>query len=676
MALTAKERTALRSLPKRIQVSQSFESPRHPTDGVNPPYFQRLVDGALRGSVYDVRQLNNWVGASTNVELNMTLLPIFYTHLDPNVIPDQLLPTKDVQEVVTLAKWSLRGIVRVCSGVIGALNKTRADSIITDALVRRWDVLFPWMQFIYRHFLPGTPQNSHEGCSIVVGEAVDITSIPLHQMASCSVAGHNLIQTNIAVQQFISKLWLYIGKLKDGDLHGGTEGVGAGQARGAIVRIITLCMDPLSQPSTLHTLVDAAGGYEPFVASALRYTRWFGRNLGDIPRSNIILSPTGPDYISILTTLVIALSTSVRFIRLVSIADPTCREKLILHGAPSNVVTALLQAWPTVSVMRENVPMENLAAVKSSEMLEGGFGYTALALLRTEACIPAACQVLDAGFIELVLQTGFRCSRTASGVLMLIPRFFMYHKVLSRFQKALDRTEDDATRLQFLARKNEEVQKSWASVHQAAQQILDICAKTNALPFYEQKCASVECPCDANEHPHYRCSGCLIARYCSRGCQRRDWKSRHRTSCRVLHSAAGINGSKHIRCNLPLITLVETFNYALYADRIQDAMEQARGRYPDETDRLVLETDLSAFPVTFSARPVQEYYGMFDSRFEPTILKELRGLPGKHILMTIKLKAGQETCVILSPRVALKLAFQWPGTMDEQAGNEIDAWMG
>src|SRR5882757_5826875 len=124
MALTAQERIALRSLPRRIQVSKSFESPRHPTDGVNPPYFQRLVDGALRGSVYDVRQLNNWVGASTNVELNMSLLPIFYTHLDPNVIPDQLLRTKDVQEVVTLAKWSLRGIVRVCSGVIGALNKT------------------------------------------------------------------------------------------------------------------------------------------------------------------------------------------------------------------------------------------------------------------------------------------------------------------------------------------------------------------------------------------------------------------------------------------------------------------------------------------------------------------------------------------------------------------------
>jgi hypothetical protein len=452
-----------------------------------------LVDGALRSSVYDVRQLNNWVESSTDVELNMTLLPIFYTHLDPAVIPDQLLPTKEVQKVVMLAKWSLLGIIQTCSGVIGVLNKSLADSMITDALVRHWDVLFPWMQFIYRHFLPGTPHEQHESCSVVVvGEAVEMTSRPLHQMANYSAAGHNLIRTNIAVQQFISKLWLYVGKLKEGDLHRSTEGEGAGHVKGAIVGVITLCIDPLPQPSTLRNLIDAAGGYEPFIASALRYVRWFGRNIGDIPRSNVILNIRDPDCILILTALVVALSTSIRFIRLASIADPTCREEFILHGAPSNVVTALLQAWPAVAVMRESTPMENIAALKTSEMLEHGFGYTALALLRTEACISAACQVLDSGFIELVLQAGCRCSHTASGVLMLIPRFFMYHKVLTRFQDALDRTEDDAARLQFLAGKDEGVRKSWALVHQAARQILGICEKTSASPFYERQCANVE----------------------------------------------------------------------------------------------------------------------------------------------------------------------------------------
>jgi hypothetical protein len=121
--------------------------------------------------------------------------------------------------------------------------------------------------------------------------------------------------------------------------------------------------------------------------------------------------------------------------------------------------------------------------------------------------------------------------------------------------------------------------------------------------------------------------------------------------------------------------LVETFNYSLYADRIQEAMEQGRKDYPEDIDRLVLETDLSAYPVTFSARPVQQYADKFDPRFNPVMLKELRGLPGKHILMALKLRAGREECVVLSPRVGLTLAFQWPAAREEEAGNSDYAWM-
>lgn len=138
----------------------------------------------------------------------------------------------------------------------------------------------------------------------------------------------------------------------------------------------------------------------------------------------------------------------------------------------------------------------------------------------------------------------------------------------------------------------------------------------------------------------------------------------------------GLDGSKHIRGSLPLIMLVETFNYSLYADRIQEAMEKARKDYPKDIDRLVLETDLSAYPVTFSARPVQQYADMFDPRFDPGLFKELRGLPGKHIMMALKLRAGREACVVLSPRVGLTLAFQWPAAKEEEAGNDDDAWTG
>ncbi|KAG1811871.1 uncharacterized protein BJ212DRAFT_1373732 [Suillus subaureus] len=655
MPLTAQERTALKSLPKRIQ---------------------RSTDGALEGVVHDLRKLHHWVDNSTDVEANMALLPIFYTHLDPAVIPDQPLPTDDAQ-VLILAKLSLMSIVQTCASLRGVLNESLADKMITDALVRRWDTLFPWLQFMYRHFLPFPPRRDPpKGFDICDVDAISIATRALSQI-SVSAAGQHLIQTNIAVQQFIAKLWLYIGKLKDEDLlrhdasfrHAGKEGADdemPGHVRRIMVGIVTTCMGALPVPSalpTLHNLLDAMGGYEPFVASALRYIRWFGRKIGDMNNR------TTPNYglVTAMLGFVDALSVSVRFLSLVSVMDSTCQEELILHGAPSDVVTAILQTWPVLAGTRVSSSTETSAAERCTMILEDACDYIDVILRQSEACIPALCQVLDAGFIQLVLQGGFRCPQMASGVLKLIPPFLMYHKVLHHFQKAMDRTADGIARLGPYAKKDDEVQQSWISVQQAARQILNICRKTSPLPFYEQKCANLECPYDNDKRPHYRCCGCFVARYCSRSCQRTDWKSRHRTACPVLHSAGGFDGSKHIRGSLPLIMLVETFNYSLYADRIQEAMEQARKDYPKDIDRLVLETNLSAYPVTFSARPVQQYADKFDPRFDPVMLKELRGLPGKHILMALKLRAGREECVVLSPRVGLTLAFQWPAAKEEEA---------
>ncbi|KAG1773410.1 hypothetical protein EDD22DRAFT_857459 [Suillus occidentalis] len=656
MPLTAQERAALKSLPKRIQ---------------------RSIDGALEGVVHDVRKLHHWIDNSTDVEAHLALLPIFYTHLDPAVIPDQPLPTDEVQQVVMLAKLSLMSIAQTCFSVTGVLNDSLADKMITNALVRRWGTLFPWLQFMYRHCLSFPPRkDSPKGFDICDVDAVSIISRILSQMV-VSIEGQHLMQTNATVQQFIAKVWFYIGKLKDEDLlrHDASfrrdrrEGIDdelTGHVRKTMVGIITACIGARPPPSalpTLHNLLDAVGGYEPFVTSSLRYIRWLGRKISDM------CSRTTTNYglMAAMLGLIDALSVSIRLLSLASIMDDTCQEEFILHGAPSDIVTALLQSLPALAGTRVSLSAETSSADKFTMMLADTFGYIDMALCQSEACIQALCQALDAGLIQLVLHAGFRCPQIASGVLKLIPRFLMYHQVLHHFQKAMDRAADATARLGPHTKKDDEVQQSWILVQQAARQILNICRKTSPLPFYEQKCAHAECPYDNDERPHYRCCGCFVARYCSRGCQRKDWKSRHRTACPVLHSAGGLDGSKHIRGSLPLIMLVETFNYSLYADRIQEAMEKARKKYPSDIDRLVLETDLSAYPVTFSARPVQHYAYIFDPRFDLARVKELRGLPGKHILMALKLRAGREECIVLSPRVGLTLAFQWPAAKEEEA---------
>ncbi|KAG1831027.1 hypothetical protein EV424DRAFT_1534535 [Suillus variegatus] len=628
-------------------------------------FFQRSTDGALEGVVHDVRKLYHWVDNSTDVDANMTLLPIFYAHLDPAVIPDQPLPTDDVRKVVILAKLSLMSIVQTCASVRGVLSESLADKMITDALVRRWDTLFPWLQFMYRHFLPFPPRRVPEGFDICDVEVVSITTRALSQMA-ISVAGQHLIQSNMSIQQFIAKLWLYIGKLKDEDLlrhdasfrHDGREGVNdemTGHVRRIMVGIITACM-PVALPApfavpTLHNLLDAMGGYEPFVASALRYIRWFGRKIGDMNNR------TTPNYgfVTAMLGFVDALSILIRFLSLVSIMDATCQEELILHRAPSDVVTALLQTWPVLTGVRVNSSTETSTEKRCTMILEDTFDYIDVILRQSEACISALCQVLDAGFIQLVLQAGFRCPQMASGVLKLIPRFLMYHKVLHHFQKVMDQTANNMARFGPQAKKDDEVQQTWILVQQAARQILNVCRKTSPLPFYEEKCANLQ---------DHRTIGAV-------GVSSRDIvpgvaRERIGKVDIVLHALSSIR-LVLIRGSLPLIMLVETFNYSLYADRIQEAMERARKDYPEDIERLVLETDLSAYPVTFSARPVEQYADIFDPRFDPDMLKELRGLPGKHLLMALKLRAGREECIVLSPRVGLTLAFQWPAAREEEA---------
>ncbi|KAG2363946.1 hypothetical protein BDR07DRAFT_1608508 [Suillus spraguei] len=663
MPLTAQERTALKSLPKRIQ---------------------RSTDGALEGVVHDLRKLHHWVDNSTDVEANMALLPIFYNHLDPTVIPDQPLPTDEVQKVIVLAKLSLMSIVQTCASLRGVLNESLADKMITDALVRRWNTLFPWLQFMYRHFLPFPPRKDpQKGFDMSDVDAVSITTRALSQMA-VSVAGQQLIQTNISVQQFIAKLWLYIGKLKDEDLlrhdasfrHDGKEGVDdemTGHVRRIMVGIITTCMGALPAPSalpTLHNLLDAMGGYEPFVGSALRYIRWFGRKIGDMKNHKT----ANYGFVTAMLGFVDALSISIRFLSLVSIMDATCQEELILHGAPSDVVTALLQTWPVLVGTRVSPSTETSAAERCTMILEDTFDYIDVILRQSEACIPALCQVLHAGFIQLVLQAGFRCPQMASSFLKLIPRFLMYHKVLHHFQKVMDRTADSMTRLGPHAKKDDEVQQSWILVQQAARQILNICRKTSPLPFYEQKCANSE----AYDVFSVHMTTMSVLAIGAVGVSSHDivpGVAREQTGKAdiVPHALSSIQlvvcfgGSKHIRGSLPLIMLVETFNYSLYADRIQEAMEQARKDYPEDIDYLVLETDLSVYPVTFSARPVQQYADRFDPRFDPVMLKELKGLPGKHILMALKLRAGREECIVFSPRMGLTLAFQWPAAREEEA---------
>lgn len=53
------------------------------------------------------------------------------------------------------------------------------------------------------------------------------------------------------------------------------------------------------------------------------------------------------------------------------------------------------------------------------------------------------------------------------------------------------------------------------------------------------------CPVCLKIGEHSACSGCLMVSYCSRACQKTDWKS-HKTMCKLLGKLRGGNGGNHL----------------------------------------------------------------------------------------------------------------------------------
>lgn len=73
------------------------------------------------------------------------LLPIFHAQLKACPIPNGRLV------VIMLAVFSIGGIIQICR-TLGSIISFR-ERLVHDAVVSKWEMLFPWMQFFSNNFL-------------------------------------------------------------------------------------------------------------------------------------------------------------------------------------------------------------------------------------------------------------------------------------------------------------------------------------------------------------------------------------------------------------------------------------------------------------------------------------------------------------------------------------------
>ncbi|KAF9027413.1 hypothetical protein BDZ89DRAFT_1066892 [Hymenopellis radicata] len=197
----------------------------------------------------------------------------------------------------------------------------------------------------------------------------------------------------------------------------------------------------------------------------------------------------------------------------------------------------------------------------------------------------------------------------AAFLLQEVAPYLMYYSILTsalQVHRDLQRCLSEDMRASF----------EWKAYQARLDELLELKRLYQEQPVTICDCAS--CPNLVGEIcPLKRCSGCGAFYYCSRACQKEDWKSRHRSICAAMHRS--FNTNMKGTCSRDLYF----FSY-----NIRDIM---RSHVRDDQS-LVREVDFTTAPVEIRLRPLAEYRNMPEYN---------------HVAEFVRLKQGIPTCTLL-----------------------------
>jgi hypothetical protein len=246
-----------------------------------------------------------------------------------------------------------------------------------------------------------------------------------------------------------------------------------------------------------------------------------------------------------------------------------CQELLLQIGAIRTVLHAIKTLWERLLTpagnSSDNEPDVGLAARRN--VLYMAYRYIGYSMNCADDSASVISQALHYGLLECLLRTGASPAESVVDtarrfeddhdiqLLKELPRFFVFTKVLHALGPALQRANQ--AHLQARASKDRTLWELWQAVDSAARIFTSFYKLPEGIPFYRYQCGSptvrttrlhlpslteildYQCSLDFYDVAAYRCSQCLLARYCSKSCQKEAWKSGHRNHCHMLRSAVG-----------------------------------------------------------------------------------------------------------------------------------------
>ncbi|KAH7920987.1 hypothetical protein BV22DRAFT_763185 [Leucogyrophana mollusca] len=502
-----------------------------------PRTTRALAEKAVHGSLEHLQRL-----ASMAHELRphcTTILPVFFVHIDPARIPEQITP--EVVQDIMRAKWSLIGLAELLHE---HLLEASTGGALCAYVASKWNLLYRWIPFFYHHFLADTPSaHSSEIHSLVsVTEALKVTLEPMIALCRTPTGGPALAHSTIAMHETLMQLWIIVGNLEERDItpqYGRPSNEILAQFRLSASTIVRLFF----VPDVPHSkFIQAAGGPLIVVSTLLKYLRAVAAELKRARKSfdpDVVSAPHADACFTFVLSS--SFSNCVRTAHWISRNDDFIQEALISRRSIHTVATCIAQLWPNLVRVLDHVSQKNMN--EGRDELFHGYDYILFAILYADDPVAITCEALNSRLLESILQTvplhyGLRLEsfwQLDVELLSRIPTLLMFDRVLLAATKSLSRIA--VQHIDVHARCDLALWNGWSHFRNTVAWYAAIKERVAERPTYGIACCGRECKVQEGDFELFRCSGCLLTKYCSKQCQRSDWKQRHRTLCSFLKKA-------------------------------------------------------------------------------------------------------------------------------------------
>ncbi|KIJ65088.1 hypothetical protein HYDPIDRAFT_27816 [Hydnomerulius pinastri MD-312] len=640
-----------------------------------PVTVQLRARNASKGSLPDLKKLAWGVESNPTLhEYKSALLPVFFIHLNPSNF-NYIVRDNDFQTMLK-AFHSLDAIAQTFkSWVVGdpqPLEPSFLNTILANVdLVHRWVVFFHDQYVLNPVVLEGQP--------IAI---FDILSV-LQQtfMSTFHLAPqHKHIMVSADVRRVFASLFHMAGSTKIEELakSGSDSSTEATSIRVGLCTSLQLLTKTIGWDAALAAVTKASGGKAALAGCVIGYIRYFSAEAQDYGTDNEEWK-TGSEKG---TLLGFGFSYVVQFLHHISVRDGELREYFFSTGSVGAVTEALSGLVPPV-LPEAKTQLLKTRLIMQHQSVEPGFQYIIGALTSAHNGERLASQAVSRGIIETILRCAvFAFERALPGprkqhgdyvLLAHISCYFIYKNVLRQADKALKKINN--SKLEVYVEWDPELRDLYVSVTERIHLLAEALDQTARVPapINNQQCSRKDCstPPQLAERLIRRCSGCSIATYCSKECQRLDWGGIHGFGCGMLRLSSGLQvpGTNIIRRNLVLISSIERLEQERSRDAVLREYAIAQQKYPADADKLALEMNMSTYPTELAFRPVTEYPQLnLEEKPWPSILENFRGTPGstrRPPWAVIKVRQGHRVHILFSPAKTLRILYGWEVWQDD-----------